>query len=66
MVVLKSTAIKAAGYDPKSRILSIKFTSGPRIYEYPEVPEYIFRNLIAAASAGEYYNEHIKDQYSAR
>lgn len=58
-VKVKSSAIKTVSYNPESRILRIEFTQG-REYDYPDVPEIEFKNLIGAESVGKYYNQHIK------
>lgn len=58
-VPVKSSAIKTVSYNPESRILRIEFTQG-REYDYPDVPETEFVNLVSAASVGKYYNQHIK------
>jgi hypothetical protein len=59
-----STALRAARYDAARRVLSIQFTSGHQFYDYIEVPEHVFSGLLAASSAGQYFNEAIRDQYS--
>lgn len=63
MQYFNSTAIRAADYDAASAVLSIQFTSGGRIYDYPNVPERIYLGLLAAPSKGQYFNERIRDQY---
>lgn len=56
---LRSSAISAAGYDPETRTLEIEFVSG-RSYTHPDVPPYVFENLLAAESPGRYYQQNIK------
>jgi len=34
------------------------------MYTYFNVPEWKFDGLITASSAGEYFNEHIRDQHA--
>lgn len=62
-VYLSSSAITAVNYNENTKVLTITFTSG-KSYDYFGVPESVYRGLISAYSAGEYFNEHIKDQYS--
>ena len=62
-ISVSSSAINSASYDKETQTLRIEFKQG-REYEYPNVPEYEFRNLVSAPSVGKYYNQHIK-QYSA-
>ncbi len=64
MVLLNSSAIRAAVYDEKSLTLSITFMSG-KTYDYYAVPKAIYLGLIGAASAGEYFNANIRDYYSS-
>ena len=60
---LNSTAINSATYDEDTHILTIEFKRGAS-YDYPAVPRIEFEKLIAAPSAGQYFNAHIK-QYAA-
>lgn len=46
-------------------ILEIQFTNGS-IYAYDEVPEDEYQNLVNAGSAGQYFIENIKGNYSDR
>ena len=63
-IKVNSSAISEVSYDKKDRILRIQFARGAE-YDYPDVPEKEFRNLVSAPSVGQYFNRHIK-QYSAR
>ena len=65
MQYFSSSAIRAAGYDARSLVLSIQFTSGPRIYSYFGVPASIWQGFLAASSKGRYYDQHIKPYYRA-
>ena len=49
----------SVGYDMVSRILEVEFIDG-EIYQYFEVPEEIYRGLLAAESKGRYFNLVIK------
>lgn len=60
-----SSIIRSADYDPEALALDVTFMTG-RIYTYFNVPEWTFDGLITAASAGEYFNAHIRDQYGCR
>lgn len=60
LIPLNSTAIQAVGYF--GGVLTIQFTSG-RTYDYFGVPEWIFLGLLAAPSAGAFYNRFIKGRY---
>lgn len=64
MVFLNSSAIRSADYDPSSQELQITFTTNGS-YTYYAVPAWKFAGLLAAASAGEYFNDNIRDQHSS-
>lgn len=59
---VESSNLVSVGYDPKSKTLEIEFKQG-RVYQYFEVPAYIFRGLMQAPSKGKYFNAHIRDRY---
>ena len=61
-VRVMSSTISAVGYDPGSRALEIRFTSGTT-YRYSNVPEHCHTSLMNAPSKGSYFNTFIKDRY---
>lgn len=63
-VKVNSSAINNVSYDADTRMLRLEFKQG-REYDYPDVPENEFHNLVNAESVGKYYNAHIK-QYAVR
>ena len=62
MTAIDSTAITLVGYDRTNRILRLQYTNG-RIYDYPDVPPEIYRQLLNAESAGEFVNLEVKPNY---
>jgi len=60
-----SSSIAAIGYDDRSQILQVEFVTG-RVYEYTDVPEFLFRALHASRSKGRYFNQSIRDRYDSR
>ena len=42
--------------------MRIRFTGGNE-YDFCDVPEHVYRALLAAPSIGVYYNEHVRDRY---
>ena len=60
-VRLGSAAIEAVKYDEKKRTLDVEFRDGD-IYRYSHVPEFVYRELLKAESAGAFWNA-IKDQF---
>jgi hypothetical protein len=57
-----SSVLASAGYDQVAAVLELEFISGS-VYRYAEVPERVYRELLAAESKGEYFREHIEDRY---
>lgn len=62
---VSSTIVTSIGYDERSALLEVEFASGA-IYRYFDVPERVYRDLIAAASVGKAMTSEIigKFQYS--
>lgn len=54
-----SSNIASIGYDSFSMILEVEFLNGT-IYQYFDIPETIYEDLMAADSHGKYLNEYIK------
>ena len=60
-----STNLLSVGYDSADGILEVEFRNG-RVYEYYRVPEAIYERLLTERSPGEFFSQHIKDQYRFR
>ena len=58
----KSTAVRSAAYDDETQELIIGLTTG-RTYVYREVQEWVYNELLAAKSVGQYYTLRIRDRY---
>lgn len=57
MVEVKSSHIARVGYSLVDKRLLVEFNSG--VYEYENVPERIYTDLLEAESKGKYIREHI-------
>jgi len=64
-VLVDSTIILSAGYDPQMRTLEIQFQDG-RVYAYLEVPPVVYRDLLSAESAGRYFAWFIKTTFECQ
>ena len=64
MPYVNSTAIARIEHDPNSRHLQIWFRESSGPYTYFNVPESVYRAFLTAPSKGQYFNDHIRDQYS--
>jgi hypothetical protein len=58
-----SSVIRSFEYDPRRRELLIVFQSGRR-YIYRAVPPATFEELKGAASRGDFFNTHIREQFA--
>lgn len=59
---LESSLIKEAVYDPFMNTLTIRFKNGGT-YEYIEVPEELYKELIKAPSSGVFFHAKIKNKF---
>lgn len=62
-VHVESSNIASIGYDSDTETLEIEFLNG-RVYQYYDVPEYIYDELMSASSHGSYLASNIKGIYS--
>lgn len=60
-----SSAIERVGYDEAEAILEIEFRHGG-VYQYFDVPEEVYRDLLTAQSRGRYYHDRIRGEYDYR
>ena len=61
-VYVESTDLKAVRYDDDGLVLEIEFHSGG-VYQYYDVPEAIFHELLNSDSKGKYFHANIKNNY---
>jgi hypothetical protein len=59
---VNSTTIEAIGYDEVSGKLRVKFKTGS-IYEYLDVPHYVYQAVMEADSIGKALNSEVKGIY---
>jgi len=59
-----STTMLSVGYDSAQQVLEVEFSSGV-VYRYLEVPATVFEELMQAESKGRYFNQEIRDDYTA-
>jgi hypothetical protein len=58
---IESSAILSVGYDLDTHRLEIEFVSGT-VYQYVNVPEYIYSELMDADSKGAFFDRHIRNE----
>lgn len=61
-VPVTSSNIASVGYDANTNTLEIEFNSG-HIYQYFDVPNSIYDDLVSASSVGQYFHQTIKGIY---
>lgn len=64
-IPVKSSNLRSVGFDPNVKILEIEFTNGG-VYEYYNVPESVYRELMAASSHGKYFHANISKVFNYR
>lgn len=57
-----SAALKSVGYDAETQILQIEFVDGD-VYNYFDVPAWIFQGLMNAASHGTFFADNVKGAF---
>ena len=62
---VSSSYLESVGYDASSATLEVEFTDGA-IYQYFNVPERIYQNLMEATSHGRYFYDYIRDSFTFR
>jgi hypothetical protein len=63
MQEVKSSSIRAIGYNKSSEELWVEYRSGPGAYVYKGVPGELFTGLRQAGSKGSYVNRMIKGRF---
>lgn len=59
----QSSSILAVGYDPIQEVLEVEFVK-TGLYQYMNVPAFIYEQLMTAPSVGIYFNANVKDQFA--
>jgi hypothetical protein len=59
---VSSSNIASIGYDLESQTLEIEFLNGG-VYQYFDVPQHVYEELMSASSHGQYLASNIKGAY---
>lgn len=62
---LNSSAIYAVNYITAKGDVAVQFISSGPWFDYFNVPDSVYRGLLAVSSKGRYFNAHIRDRYAA-
>ncbi|PSF12621.1 KTSC domain-containing protein [Marinobacter shengliensis] len=60
---VNSSNVLSVGYDSENMILEVEFLKGA-IYQYYNVPEYIYSDLLSSESIGGFLHSHVKGVFS--
>ena len=61
-VPVTSSNVTEVGYDASTMTLEVAFKNGT-VYQYFDVPESVYQELLRAGSIGTFLNEQIKNSY---
>ena len=62
---LNASNIRSAGYDTRSRVLEIEFSSGG-IFQYSGVSDEVYRRLMNAPSPGSFFRDEIEESFTGK
>lgn len=63
MHFVDSSSVEAIGYDADAQELHVRFLKSGETYVYYSVEEWVFAELMQAASKGNYVNTRVKPHY---
>jgi len=59
---VSSQNVASVGYDQQTQTLEVEFHNGS-VYQYFDVPQHVYQQLVGGVSVGKYLNEEIKGNY---
>ncbi len=62
---LRSNRLRSAGYDVAGRVLEICFSNGD-LRCYQNVPEGVWKSLLAAPNPGTFHEDRIEEEYACK
>jgi hypothetical protein len=57
-----SSNLRSVGYDKAKKVLEVEFRTGA-IYQYEDVPEAIYTQLLRAPSHGEFFSRYVRNDF---
>lgn len=60
---IDSSMITSIGYDFQQAILEIEFKSNGQVWQYLDIPEYLWYEMESATSVGKFFHSNIKGAY---
>jgi hypothetical protein len=62
---LKSSKLRAAGFDERLRVMEIEFANGD-VYEYKSVSPELYRQLLNSPSPNSFFEDKIEEAFSGK
>lgn len=62
---VESSNLASVGYDAENEILEVEFKHGG-VYQYFDVPQNVYEELMNASSHGVYFSANIRNDYEFR
>lgn len=56
---VSSSLLASVGYDSDEQVLEVELQDG-KVYQYVDIPEETYRDLLDADSLGRYFNQYIR------
>ncbi|MDX8495112.1 KTSC domain-containing protein [Mesorhizobium sp. VK22B] len=60
---VSSSSLASVGYDPASETLQVEFVATGKVFEYYNVPQFMYDRLLEASSIGQFFNAEIRNAY---
>lgn len=61
---IESSMILSIGYDFQQAILEIEFKSNGQVWQYFDVPEYLWYEMESTSSVGKFFHANIKGTFA--
>jgi hypothetical protein len=61
---VSSSNIASVGYDDGSETLEVEFLKTGKVYQYYNVPKFMYERLMEAPSLGQFFNLEIRNAYA--
>lgn len=62
---VNSSSLASVGYNPESETLEVEFAKTGKVYEYYNVPAFMYERMLEAPSIGVFFNAEIRNAYAS-
>jgi hypothetical protein len=60
---VSSSSLASVGYNPDSETLEVEFVVSGKVYEYYNVPQFMYDRMLEASSIGQFFNAEVRNAY---